>query len=81
MEKTRRATEKARAPIVIAERRLLRQMLRQAMVKYIVDKYGEDKLQFLLVGPAAKIQDQVKKYAPRMKVQSIKEPGLRVPAF
>ncbi len=43
--------------------------------------YRNDNLQFLLIGPAAKIQEQVKKYAPQIKVQLITEPGLRTPAF
>jgi predicted Zn-dependent peptidase len=43
--------------------------------------YVESNLQFLLVGNASKIQDGVKKYAPRMKVLSVKEPGFTVPAF
>lgn len=43
--------------------------------------YRNDNLQFLLVGPAAKIQEQVKKYAPKRKVRSISEPGLTTPAF
>jgi predicted Zn-dependent peptidase len=43
--------------------------------------YRNDNLQFLLIGPAAKIQGQVKKYAPKMKVQSISTPGLQTPAF
>ena len=43
--------------------------------------YGAAPLQFLLVGNAAKIRDEVKKYAPHMRVQSIKEPGFSVPAF
>lgn len=43
--------------------------------------YRNDNLQFLLIGPAAKIQEQVKKYAPQMKVQPITEPGLKTLAF
>jgi zinc protease len=43
--------------------------------------YGAAPLQFLLVGNAAKIRDEVKKYAPNMRVQPIKDPGFSVPAF
>ncbi len=43
--------------------------------------YREDNLQFLLVGNASAIQAAVKKYAPAMKVHSIKEPGFSAPAF
>lgn len=43
--------------------------------------YGAAPLQFLLVGNAAKIREDVKKYAPNMKVHSIKDPGFGVPAF
>jgi predicted Zn-dependent peptidase len=43
--------------------------------------YGAAPLQFLLVGNAAKIRDGVKKYAPHMRVHSIKDPGFSVPAF
>ncbi|MCL4793424.1 MAG: insulinase family protein [Bryobacteraceae bacterium] len=43
--------------------------------------YGAAPLQFLLVGNAEKIREDVKKYAPNMKVRSIKEPGFGVPAF
>ena len=43
--------------------------------------YIDSNLQFLLIGAAAKIEADVKKYAPRMKVISIKEPGFAVPAF
>lgn len=42
----------------------------------IAKKYYRDlNLQFCLLGNASKIQDSVKKYAPKMKVLSIKEPG------
>jgi len=43
--------------------------------------YCNDNLQFLLIGPAAKIREQVKKYAPKVKVHPITQPGLRAPAF
>jgi predicted Zn-dependent peptidase len=43
--------------------------------------YRLDNLQFLLIGNAAKIQDGVKKYAPKMKVHPIREPGFEVPGF
>lgn len=43
--------------------------------------YGAAPLQFLLVGNAAKIREEVKKYAPDVRVQSIKDPGFSVPAF
>jgi predicted Zn-dependent peptidase len=43
--------------------------------------YRLENLQFLLIGNAAKIQDAVKKYAPKMKVHSIREPGFEVPGF
>lgn len=43
--------------------------------------YRDDNLQFCLVGAASKIQDRVKKYAPRMKVMAITEPGFNVPEF
>ena len=43
--------------------------------------FREDNLQFLLVGSAAAIQDVVKKYAPKMKVIPVKDPGFSVPAF
>jgi predicted Zn-dependent peptidase len=43
--------------------------------------YIDSNLQFLLIGPAAKIEGDVKKYAPRMKVISIKDPGFVVPSF
>ena len=43
--------------------------------------YTADNLQFLLVGNASAIEAQVKKYAPSMKVVSIKEPGFSAPAF
>ena len=45
--------------------------------KYFV----ESNLQFLLIGAAGKIEPQVKKYAPNMKVISIKDPGFSVPSF
>jgi predicted Zn-dependent peptidase len=43
--------------------------------------YRLDNLQFILVGNAAKIQDSVKKYAPKIKVVSVKEPGFETPVF
>lgn len=43
--------------------------------------YRNDNLQFLLIGPAAKIQEQVRKYAPNLKVHPITAPGLTAPAF
>lgn len=43
--------------------------------------YRDDNLQFLLVGDAAAIREVVGKYAPAMKVHSIKEPGFSAPAF
>lgn len=43
--------------------------------------YGAAPLQFLLVGNAAKIREDVKKYAPNLRVHSIKDPGFGVPAF
>lgn len=43
--------------------------------------FGAAPLQFLLVGNAAKIREDVKKYAPNLRVQSIKDPGFGVPAF
>jgi zinc protease len=48
----------------------------------VVKKYFTDaNLQFLLVGNAAKIQDSVKKYAPKMKVVPVSAPGFSAPAF
>ncbi|QOY90089.1 M16 family metallopeptidase [Paludibaculum fermentans] len=48
----------------------------------IAKKYYRDlNLQFCLLGNASKIQDSVKKYAPKMKVLSIKEPGFDPPSF
>ncbi len=43
--------------------------------------YVDSNLQFCLVGQAAKIGDAVKKYAPKMKVVSIHDPGFTAPAF
>lgn len=43
--------------------------------------FGAAPLQFLLVGNAEKIKEDVKKYAPNMKIHSIKDPGFSVPAF
>jgi zinc protease len=43
--------------------------------------YLDSNLQFLLIGNAAKIQDEVKKYAPKLKVVSIKDPGFEPPPF
>ncbi len=43
--------------------------------------YSDANLQFCLIGAASKIQDSVKKYAPKMKVISIKDPGFAAPAF
>lgn len=43
--------------------------------------YRDENLQFCLVGAASKIQDKVKKYAPKMKVMAITEPGFAVPEF
>jgi zinc protease len=43
--------------------------------------YRLDNLQFILVGNAAKIQDSVKKYAPKMKVVPVKDPGFETPVF
>lgn len=43
--------------------------------------YGAAPLQFLLVGNAEKIREQVKRYAPHMKIHSIKEPGFAAPSF
>jgi predicted Zn-dependent peptidase len=45
--------------------------------KYYVDA----NLQFCLVGQAAKIGDAVKKYAPKVKLISVKDPGFTAPAF
>ena len=48
----------------------------------VVKKYFTDtNLQFLLVGNASKIQDAVKKYAPKMKVVPVSAPGFSAPAF
>lgn len=48
----------------------------------LAKKYFRDaNLQFCLLGNASKIQDSVKKYAPKMKVVSVKEPGFEPPAF
>lgn len=43
--------------------------------------YGESNLQFCLVGAAAKIREKVAKYAPKVKVMAITEPGFQVPEF
>jgi len=43
--------------------------------------YRLDNLQLCLVGNAAKIQEAVKKYAPKMRVITMKEPGFVVPEF
>lgn len=43
--------------------------------------YADANLQFLLIGNASAIQESVKKYAPVMKVISVKDPGFSVPAF
>ncbi|MBL0160162.1 MAG: insulinase family protein [Bryobacterales bacterium] len=48
----------------------------------VVKKYFTDaNLQFLLVGNASKIQDSVKKYAPKVKVIAVTAPGFSAPAF
>lgn len=48
----------------------------------VVKKYFTDaNLQFLLIGNASKIQDEVKKYAPKMKVIPVTAPGFSAPAF
>lgn len=48
----------------------------------VVKKYFTDaNLQFLLVGNASKIQEAVKKYAPKMKVVPVTAPGFSVAAF
>ncbi len=48
----------------------------------VVKRYFTDaNLQFLLVGNASKIQDAVKKYAPKMKVVPVSAPGFSAPAF
>ncbi len=48
----------------------------------VVKKYFTDaNLQFLLVGNASKIQETVKKYAPKMKVVPVSAPGFSAPAF
>lgn len=44
-------------------------------------RYGAAGLQFCLVGNAAQIQEQVKKYAARMRVVPIKSPGFNPPDF
>ncbi len=43
--------------------------------------YSETNLQFTLVGNASKIAEGVKKYAPKMVVHPVKDPGFRPPAF
>lgn len=43
--------------------------------------FTEANLQFLLVGNASKIQEAVKKYAPKMKVVAVTAPGFSTPAF
>ena len=43
--------------------------------------YREDNLQFCLTGNAAKIRDQVAKYAASRRVVAISDPGIRVPEF
>ncbi|MEP7365672.1 MAG: pitrilysin family protein [Acidobacteriota bacterium] len=43
--------------------------------------YGDENLQFCLIGAASKIQDKVKKYAPKMKVVAVTEPGYTVGEF
>ena len=51
-------------------------------VNEVARKYFRDEnLQFCLVGPAAKIQDKVKKYAPKMRVIAITDPGFTVAEF
>lgn len=48
----------------------------------IAKKYYRDtNLQFCLLGNASKFENLVKKYAPKVKVVSIKEPGFDTPAF
>ncbi|WP_321469870.1 pitrilysin family protein [uncultured Paludibaculum sp.] len=48
----------------------------------IAKKYYRDaNLQFCLLGNASKIQDGVKKYAPKLKVVAIKDSGFEAPAF
>ncbi|MGC4050701.1 MAG: insulinase family protein [Paludibaculum sp.] len=48
----------------------------------IAKKYYRDlNLQFCLLGNASKIQDSVKKYAPKMKVLAVKDPGFEPPSF
>jgi len=43
--------------------------------------YRGDRLQLVLLGPAAKIREQVKKYASEMRVVSINDTGFPVPEF
>jgi predicted Zn-dependent peptidase len=43
--------------------------------------YGMDNLQFCLVGAAAKIEGQVRRFAPKVKVVPITEPGFNVGEF
>lgn len=43
--------------------------------------YRDENLQFCLVGAAAKIREKVAKYAPKMKVIAVAEPGFNVPEF
>lgn len=43
--------------------------------------YADPNLQFCVVGDASRIQEPVKKYAAKMKVASIREPGFGVPEF
>lgn len=48
----------------------------------IAHKYYRDaNLQFCVLGNASKIESVVKKYAPKMKVIAIKDPGFEAPAF
>lgn len=43
--------------------------------------FGAGPLQFLLVGNAGKIREEVQKYAKKVKVVSIKDPGFSIPGF